>query len=42
MKTYGEVDIEIDLFLISALDRGEWLASRPGHIGPGERAPSTH
>jgi hypothetical protein len=26
----------------SALDGGEWSASRPGHFIPGERAPRTH
>jgi hypothetical protein len=26
----------------SALDRGEWSASRPCHFTPGERAPGTH
>jgi hypothetical protein len=30
------------LFLISALDWGEWSASRPGRYTPGERASSTH
>jgi hypothetical protein len=28
--------------LISALDGGEWSASRPNHFTPRERAPSTH
>jgi hypothetical protein len=28
--------------LISALDRGEWSASRLGHFAPRERAPGTH
>jgi hypothetical protein len=27
---------------ISALDGGEWSASRPGHFNPRERAPGTH
>jgi len=27
---------------ISALEGGEWSASRPGRFTPGERAPSTH
>jgi hypothetical protein len=30
------------IFLTSALAGGEWLASRPGHFTPGERAPCTH
>jgi hypothetical protein len=29
-------------FLTSALDGGEWLASRPGRFTPGERAPNKH
>jgi hypothetical protein len=29
-------------FLISALDRDEWSASRPGRLTPRERAPGTH
>jgi hypothetical protein len=29
MKAYGAVDIQIHVFLISALDGGEWSASRP-------------
>jgi hypothetical protein len=29
-------------FLTSALDGGEWSASRLGHFIPGERAPGTH
>jgi hypothetical protein len=29
-------------FFTSALDAGEWSASRPGRFIPGERAPSTH
>jgi len=29
-------------FLISALDGGKWLASRPGRFTFKERAPSTH
>jgi hypothetical protein len=31
-----------NLFLTSALDGGEWLASRPGRFTPRERAPGTH
>jgi hypothetical protein len=29
-------------FLTSALDEGEWSASRPGCFNPGEITPSTH
>jgi hypothetical protein len=42
MKAYGEVDVWIHIFLISALVGGEWSASRPGRFTPGERAPGTH
>jgi hypothetical protein len=37
MKTYGEVDVQIDVFLTSALVGGEWPASPPA-----ERAPGNH
>jgi hypothetical protein len=36
------VDVQIHIFLTSALDGGEWSASRPGRFTPGERALSTH
>jgi hypothetical protein len=36
MNAYGGV------FLTSALVGGEWLASRPCRITPGEKAPGTH
>jgi hypothetical protein len=42
MKAYGGVDVQIHIFLISALIRGEWSASRPDRFTPGERAPGTH
>jgi hypothetical protein len=29
-------------FLTSALDGGEWSASRPGRFTPGEKIPGTH
>jgi hypothetical protein len=41
MKTYGGSGGIAPPFLTSALD-GEWLASRPGHFIPGNRAPGTH
>jgi hypothetical protein len=34
--------IHLHEFLTSALDGGEWSASRPGHFTPRERAPGTH
>jgi hypothetical protein len=39
MKAYGEVDVQIHIFLASALVGSEWSASRPGRFSPGERAP---
>jgi hypothetical protein len=39
MKAYGRVDVEIHIFLTSALAGGEWSASRPGRFTPGERVP---
>jgi hypothetical protein len=42
MKAYGGVDIQIHIFLTSALAGGEWSASRPDRLTPGERAASTH
>jgi hypothetical protein len=42
MKTYGEVDVSIDIFLTSALAGGEWSASRPGGFTRGKRARGTH
>jgi hypothetical protein len=42
MKKYGRVDVLIHVFLISALFGGEWSASRPGRLTPGERVPCNH
>jgi hypothetical protein len=42
MKTYGGVDVQIDIFLTSALVGGEWSASRPCRFTPEERVTSTH
>jgi hypothetical protein len=42
MMTYGGVDIQIHVFLSSALVVGEWSASRPGCFTLGERDPGTH
>jgi hypothetical protein len=42
MQAYGGVDIEINIFLTSALAGGEWSASRPCRFTPGERAAGTH
>jgi hypothetical protein len=37
MKAFGGVDVYTHIFLTSALDGGEWLASSPGRS-----TPSTH
>jgi hypothetical protein len=42
MKTYWGVEVQLHAFLTSATDGDEWLASRPGHFTPRERAPGTH
>jgi hypothetical protein len=42
MKAYVGVDVEIHIFLTSALAGGEWSASRPCCFTPEESAPSTH
>jgi hypothetical protein len=36
------VDVELQVFLSSALDGGEWSASRPGRFTPRERTLGTH
>jgi hypothetical protein len=41
MKIYGRVDVQIHLFLKSALAGGELSASRPGRFTTGETAPVT-
>jgi hypothetical protein len=35
MKTYGGVDVQIHVFLTSALVGGDWSASRPGRFSLG-------
>jgi hypothetical protein len=42
MKMNVGVDAEIHTFLISALDGGEWSASRPAHFIPGDKVPSAY
>jgi hypothetical protein len=42
MKAYGGVDVQIHIFLASALIGGEWSASCPYRFTPGEKAPSTY
>jgi hypothetical protein len=42
MKVYRGVELKLHTFLTSALDVGDWSASRPGRFIPRERAPCTH
>jgi hypothetical protein len=42
MKTYEGVDVQIHVFLTSALVGGEWSALPLGRLIPGERVPGTH
>jgi len=35
-------EVQLDSFLTSALDGGEWLASRFGYFTPTEKAHVTH
>jgi hypothetical protein len=42
MKAYGEVDVQIHIFLISVLAVGEWSVSRPGRFTSEERSLGTH
>jgi hypothetical protein len=38
----GGLEVKALPFLTSALDEGEWSASRPGRFTTGEIAPGTH
>jgi hypothetical protein len=42
MQTRGGSESIAPSFLTSALDGGEWSASRPGRLTPGEIAVGTH
>jgi hypothetical protein len=42
MKASGEVDVQIHIFLTSALAGGEWSASGLCHFTPRERVPEVH
>jgi hypothetical protein len=42
MKAYKGVNIQIHIFLTSALDGDEWSNSRTCRYAPGERVPGTH
>jgi hypothetical protein len=42
MEGYGGVDVEIHIFLTSALAGCEWSALRRSRFTPGKRAPGTH
>jgi len=39
MKAYVGVELYLQLFLASALERCDWSASRPGRFNPWERTP---
>jgi hypothetical protein len=41
-SSYARVDVQIHVFLTSALFGGEWSASCPCRFASGERAPGTH
>ena len=42
VRSIWGVELECPWFLTLALDGGQWSNSRPSHLTPGERAPSTH
>jgi hypothetical protein len=42
MKTCGGMEVYLHHFLTSALDGGEWSASRPGRFTPGTQPLYTH
>jgi hypothetical protein len=42
MKANVGVDVQIHIFLTSAIAGGEWSASRPSQFTSGEGAPDTH
>jgi hypothetical protein len=42
MKAYGGVDVQIQIFLISALVEDGWSTSWPDRFTPGDRAAGTH
>jgi hypothetical protein len=42
MEAYCGVKVQLRHSLSSALDEGEWSASRPGRFIPRETAPGTH
>jgi hypothetical protein len=42
MKAYWGMEVQLHACFTSALDGGEWSASRPGRFTPRERASSTH
>jgi hypothetical protein len=42
IKTRGEMEVQLHLFLTSTLDGDEWSNSHPSHYIPGVRALCTH
>jgi len=42
IKTFGEAELQLYAFLISALDRSEWSASPSARFTPGEMDAGTN
>jgi hypothetical protein len=42
VETCGGVEVQLSAFFSSALDGGDWSASRPGQSNPGRRAVCSH
>jgi hypothetical protein len=40
VEAYEEEEVQLDSFLTSALDGGEWSASRPGRVLPPRKGPT--
>jgi hypothetical protein len=39
MNTFGKVEVQLNVFLASALDGGKWSTSLPGRFTTGEKDP---
>jgi len=42
MERYGGVEVQLYVFLTSTLNKGEWSASRTGHLTPEGRKSIAH